>query len=404
MVRIRTGHLNDITNKLSRNYAKITEVRKHINEHIQWNELPPKKEGNLCGIDGSMSHVRLCGGILYAVSANAIGRTVDRGMFEMNAIFDSRNINDRIRRLMGTLEYRIAAISGKNSELLLIDGSLSGALITPPLLSSLENPTTLHPKEAKKLGNTFLKSLNKFYSEVLENVEGHIYENTILAQKIFQDFDSEYSEYVMDIREDMNLDKLIDPNNKTNWEIFFEYIELLHALDKLLDYDCVFISKTFYSSLISKSIKEGGVTISYMLDAPLLNMSFPQCGYTVIKYEGDSRLHVNSIYEAFKEGFPNLGEIRDKTMGVNKSYCRFIDGGNLLSVETPKTNKKPLEEVISLLSPYSELGYPIHLQNAHHRTKISKKEFDSYVSMIMNWTGNKNHGVIPFFQDGRSVL
>lgn len=73
-------------------------------------------------------------------------------------------------------------------------------------------------------------------------------------------------------------------------------------------------------------------------------------------------------------------------------------------METLKNNGKSLEEIISLIASYSTSGYPIYLKDAHYKAKISKKEFDSYISLAMSNIGKKNNKLFSFFQNGRSVL
>ncbi len=404
MVRFTNNHLNDIYGKLSEDYKKIKELRKHVMINFQWNNLPQGREGNICAVDGSSMKTRLCGGIIYAISANALGRNIDRGMFEMNILSTSNNYQDRIRRLMMTMEYRIGSIVGKEIDLLLMDGTLGGALI-PPTLSFNDNPLNTHPIEAKEAGRLFIKSLNVFYDDILEDSEGNIYENTLLSSNIFQKSDGKCSDYIAEVREFFQSFDVISSNYVENWKILLEYIEFLHALNKLLEYNCVFISKTFYASIISDILMERGIPTASVLDAPLIDRVFPEKGYLTLEYNKKSRLHINNIYEAFMDEFQNIGSI-----GVNshknllRTYCRFVDGGNLLAIETLRNKEKSLEEIISLVASYSTLGYPLYLRDAHHRTKISKKEFDSYVSLAMNNIGKKNNKLINFFQNGRSVL
>jgi NurA-like 5'-3' nuclease len=124
-----------------------------------------------------------------------------------------------------------------------------------------------------------------------------------------------------------------------------------------------------------------------------------------LDYDKHSRLHVNPICEAFQNELPNV-----RVIGVNsrksvvRTYCRFINGGNLLVMETLKDGNMSLEDIISALVPYSKSGYPIYLKDVHHKAKISKKEFDSYVFTIMKAIVKKNKFFKLFFQNGRDVL
>jgi NurA-like 5'-3' nuclease len=227
-----------------------------------------------------------------------------------------------------------------------------------------------------------------------------------LSSRIFYDFDDEYLKYVQEVKEYIAANEIFKYiNNTTHWEIFFEHVEMIHALNNLLKHDCAFISKTHYGKSISNILKENGVSIKQSLDSSLINSIFRNSGYTITKYDGDGRLHINKIFETFKEEFPHLKVIRDNpSMNIIQSYCKFVDDGVLLGLEVPKTNKKSLEEVISLLSPYSKLGYPIYLKDAHRRAVISKSEMDMYVYSIIKSIGEHDEELGVFFQNGRSVL
>ena len=406
MIRINDKHKNHILNKLKAEKDKIRKMKKYVIKHIQWHELPHDLEGrNICAVDGSRQDARLCGGILTAISANAIGKNLDMGVFEMNLFTDSYYISDRIRRLMMTMEYRTAAMVGGEVDLVLMDGTLSGAIIMPSLLSSFNNPLNIHPKEAKELGRLFIKSLNEFLGEMMEHTESNIHKNTLLSSKVFYDFDDD-SMYVQEVREYISSNDIFKcMDNTTHWEIFLEHIEMIHALNNLLEWDCAFISKTHYEKSISNILKENEAIIEKTLNSSVINSIFHNSGYTITKYDGDGRLHINKIFETFKEEFPQLKVVRDNpSKNIIQSYCRFVNGGILLGLEVPTTNKKSLEEVISLLSPYSKLGYPIYLRDAHRRAVISKKEMDTYVYSLMKSIGEHDEELGVFFQNGRSVL
>jgi len=115
---------------------------------------------------------------------------------------------------MLTLEYRLAAMVGKNVDLILMAGTLYGALILPPLLTGDVNPLNTHLELAEDLGQRFIRSLDEFWKEVLENMDGNVYENTLLSQKIFQKSKSDYDEYVEDIRHTLMYNRIFDSNNR----------------------------------------------------------------------------------------------------------------------------------------------------------------------------------------------
>jgi NurA-like 5'-3' nuclease len=407
MVRLTNEHLNDIYKKLSENYAQIGELRKHVLKNFEWKSLPQPVVKVVGAVDGSMMKSRICGGVLYAVSANALGGCVDRGMFVMSIAMDSGNLDNRLRRMMMTLEYRIGAIVGNKVDLVLLDGTLGGSLLPPTF--SVSNPLNVHCEMAVTAGRLFIGSLDRFYEEVLETLEGNIYENILLSTKIFQNFDSKYSEYVVEVKEFLESNGLLTSDTVSDWEVFFEYVELLHAFNRLLNCNCAFISKTSYTTIIFDIIKEKigekGFSISSVFDTSLLNFLFCKSGYLTLDYDKHSRLHVNPICEAFQDELPNV-----RVIGVNsrksvvRTYCRFINGGNLLVMETLKDGNMSLEDIISALIPYSKSGYPIYLKDVHHKAKISKKEFDSYVFTIMKTIVKKNKFFKLFFQNGRDVL
>ena len=159
MFVISKEHLDMIYNFVDWEFKNINSIKRIVNNGIVWNELPEGVEGVLCGIDGSRGKVPLCSGVIYGFSSHAIGKNIDRGMFEL-CILPFYKEEDRVRRLMITLECRLAALGGRNVDLLLLDGTLSGALIMPPLLTGHANPLVTRPDLAEDLGWEFIKSLN----------------------------------------------------------------------------------------------------------------------------------------------------------------------------------------------------------------------------------------------------
>jgi len=410
MFIISKNHLDIIYNFVDWELKNVSKVSNIANDNIDWKELPKGVEGVLCGVDGSRDRFEFCSGIIYGLSSYAIGKNVDRGMFEL-CVLPFFKEEDRVRRLMMTLEYRLAALTGKNVDLILLDGTLSGALIMPPLLSGEYNPLTVYPELAEDLSWKFIKSLEDFWNEVLENLDGSIYDNTLLAMKIFQKFDSMYSEYVEDIRKELFSANVL--NSKLEiacWGVYFEYIELLHSLNRLLEYDCAFIAKTFKNAIITEKLREDNISVDIMLDATLLNQIFRESGYTTLKL-GDfynkkrSRRHINKICDVFGNSFKFLEVIRKNPFEmIPKTYVRFAESSPILALEVPRTNKKSIEEVISLLIPYSKLGYPRYLKDAHNKAKISKKEFKKQILFLIRYISEKNDNFSIFFQSGREVL
>ena len=169
----------------------------------------------------------------------------------------------------------------------------------------------------------------------------------------------------------------------------------------------MFIAKTFYEAIISKSLKEKGLIKNIILDAPLLNMVYPQKGYTLLPKNCNicSRMHVNKIYETFKSEFKSLKTVRENPFeGIIKTYVRFADNAPLLMLEFPRTNKKSIKEVITLLTSYSKHGYPRYLKDAHHKAKISQEEFRKYILFLIQWILEKNEEFETLLKNGREVL
>ncbi|WP_244409559.1 DNA double-strand break repair nuclease NurA [Methanocaldococcus jannaschii] len=410
MFIISKNHLDIIYNFVDWEFKNISSIGNIINDEVVWNELPKGVEGVLCGVDGSRGKVEFCSGIVYGLSSYAIGKNIEKGMFELGVLPFFKE-EDRVRRLMMTLEYRLATLVSKNVDLILLDGTLSGALIMPPLLSGDTNPLTVYPDLAEDLGWKFIKSLDNFWDEVLENLDGNIYDNTLLAIKIFQKFDSTYSEYVEDIREELFAANILNSRLEIAcWGVYFEYIELLHSLNRLLEYDCTFIAKNFENSIITEKLKENNINVDILLDATLLNQIFRGRGYTTLKLEDcynkkRSRRHINKICDVFGDYFKFLEVIRENPFEmIPKTYVRFAESSPILALEVPRTNKKSIEEVISLLIPYSKLGYPRYLKDAHNKAKISKKEFKKQILFMIKYISEKNRDFSLFFQSGREVL
>jgi len=104
---------------------------------------------------------RLSGAIIYAVSASAVGDDIYYWN-DIGALFPYSNADDRIRVHMDTLEKRMGALVSEESDLVLMDGTISGALIRPP---SYANSTTnqlyeRHGRTLLEASLDFLDALN----------------------------------------------------------------------------------------------------------------------------------------------------------------------------------------------------------------------------------------------------
>lgn len=362
---------DEILEKLSKDLSELYERAEEVASKIEgrWIEMPEAIECSACGVDGSRGIERLSGIVLYSISAVSVGKEI-REVSEITTLRPHTNIEERIRLHMHTTEFRIGSFA--DEELVLIDGSLRGAFIRPPAYT--DDPTKLRESyELEALVEDFLEVLEKHF-KALENdlKEGKAKKNYMLTrEKIFQKMEEGYR------RSKGNLEDLM---------ILFEYIEYLHALNRLLDKNAVFIAKSFYTHEFDEEISDTAVLHLSALrqfgcEKPAYFPFKPRITKTIPWFAKE-----------FREQFKNLFK------EINSAFVRFEDSGNIYLIESLQ---KIDDELIGKLRSLEVHGYPLPLIHAHSHAKLKKIEMKRAIESIFASLDSKFEFLL---RSGRDVL
>ena len=411
MERISDVHLDAVRSYLLKQLKTIEKLRELVGERYTWHDFPEPKEGRVYGVDGSRMMKRLSGAIVYAVSSAGIGENMYH-WHEIGLVSPYKHVDERVRIHMEILEKRMGAMLGEmGADLILIDGTLSGSVIRPP---SYINSTTndLYNKHGKRLLNVasgFLNVLSERWDSWKEKLqeEGVINFPTLLSRgergkNLFQVLGEE------GVEEAKNGWWKKDEEDIT---ILFEYLELLHSLDKLFNHRVASIAKTFYRDDVVRSVLKEQIVP--MLDAPVLDALSSKRGYVpfqpVEKKEKSLTLFIDDLID---EGhFGNLLKVVDRKVNGDKRtylekifpfYIRFVDGGIIYLLEVPAYQNP--EETISLILSVSEDEYVVPLEYAHHAVVIKKPEFEAYVNAILSALVSEDERFLSFLRYGREPL
>ncbi|MDI9645581.1 MAG: DNA double-strand break repair nuclease NurA [Archaeoglobales archaeon] len=325
---------------------KIAELELR-RKKLYWNELPEPKECDACGVDGSIGVEKFVGAVFYATSAVAVGKEILE-IHEITALKPYMHIDERIRLHMQINEYRIASFS--KSELLLLDGTLSGAVVRPPAYIK-ENLKELEKNyDLDGLVSEYLRALDALQFEIKKDVTtGKARKSYLLARsEHFREFERSY-------RTGKNL--------SDDLAIFLEYIEYLHSLNNLLGKKVVFVAKSYYTKNFSEV---GDAAFLEILCRSLFGRS--KAGYV-------------EFYPEIKKSVPFSDKFEKiKDLLINSAYVRFCDDANILLIET---NQK-VDEIISNLRSLEVEGYPLPLINAHNYAKIKRSELKAMIRALIN--------------------
>ncbi len=411
MERIDDRHIEEIKRFLQRSKKELERLVPLVEKHYRWENLPEPKTAGVYAVDGSRMAKRLSGAIIYAVSASAVGEDIYYWN-DIGTLFPYSNADDRIRVHMDILEKRMGALVGEMSELVLMDGTISGALIRPP---SYANSTTkqLYEKHGRTLLEAsidFLDALNLKWLEWRKNLkEGVISGPSLLARgrkgrDVFQILIENGSNSLK-----KNLWWVADTENII---ILFEYLEYLHALDRLLNCEIASIAKTFYRSDIIKTVadKENLKSVPIMVDTPVVASLTDKSGYLrFTSSTGSKEALAQLIFDLMEHGFfENLREIlvfdgrKIKGVKLNTAYVRFADGGLIYLLEIPE--RQDFEETLSKILSVSEDEYVVPLEYAHHAVVIKKPEFEAYVNAILSALVSEDERFLSFLRYGREPL
>lgn len=344
---------DEILENLSKDLSELYEKAEKVAERIEgkWVEMPESVECTACGVDGSRGIERLSGIVLYFVSAVSVGEEI-REMSEITTLRPHKNIEERIRLHMHTSEFRMGSLA--EEDLVLIDGSLRGAFTRPPAYT--EDPTKLRENyELEALIADFLEVLDKQF-EILENdlKSGKAKRNYLLTrEKIFRDMEEGYR------RAKGSLEDLM---------ILFEYLEYLHALNRLLERNAVFIAKSYYTHEFEEEVSD----LAVLQLLALKQFGSEKAGYFPFKPRVTKTLPW--FVREFREHFKNL--FKD----FNSAFVRFEEGGSIYLVESLQ---KIDEELVGRLRGLEVQGYPLPLLHAHRHAKIRKAEMKRAIESLV---------------------
>ncbi|NJE48525.1 DNA double-strand break repair nuclease NurA [Thermococcus sp. 9N3] len=411
MERIDDRHLEEIRHFLRESRKELGKLVPLVRKHYRWESLPEPKKAKVYAVDGSRMARRLSGAIIYAVSASAVGDDLYYWN-DIGALFPYSNADDRIRVHMDTLEKRMGALVGEMSDLVLMDGTISGALIRPP---SYANSTTnqlyeRHGRTLLEASLDFLDALNLKWREWRRELKkGVISGPSLLARgregkSIFKILEEKGSRSIRG-----KIWWVVDAENLI---VLFEYLEYLHALDRLLGNEIASIAKTFYRSDVIGTVaeRENLKKVPIMVDTPVVASLTDKSGYLRFSSKvGKKEALAQLILDLMEHGFfENLREIlvldgrKIEGARINPAYVRFADGGLIYLLEVPE--RQDFEETLAKILSVAEDEYVIPLEYAHHSVVIKKREFDAYVDAILSAIVGEDEAYLNFLRYGREPL
>ncbi len=354
MWRLSDEILKDFEEMLEESYRQVKKLSESLS--CRWKELPEAKISTAAGVDGSRGAEKFSGVVFYAVSAVAVGEDVLE-LHEVTMLKPYRYIDDRIRLHMQINEFRVGSVA--REDLVLMDGTLSGAIIRPPAYISEDMRDKLGTLrllyDLDEMIEDFVTVLDEWCESIEEDVvRGVARKNYLLSRSdIFNRMERGYRRGEESRKEDVT--------------ILFEYIEYLHALNRLLEKDVVFVAKSFYTSEFSKN---ASVSDSALLD------------YLARAQFGEEKAAYLTFKQRVSKSIPFLRHFQNiEKADVNAAFVRFADHGNIYLVES---TREVDDELISKLLGFEVGGYLLPLIHAHRYAEIKRKELKSLIQSLVN--------------------
>ncbi len=335
MRRLSDEIMEDLPRRLEGILREVEDSISSFKERFRWEELPKAESCKAYGVDGSRSMEKRCGVVVYAVSSVGVGDEILE-LHDLSVVEPIKHVDKRVEMHMQTNEARIGIFS---DGLVLLDGALSNVLfmIGKPKLTELLG---IEFKE-EKLGvlKDFVNELDEWIENLREGVEKGLYQRNTLLSRYKED------------------------------RILFEFVEFLHAYDRLLDKEVVSIAKNVYESRLSlKNRITDQALVDYLVSK---EFGFEKSGYYRFKYEFEG-----VEYEIVEElEFRNLKRLR-----LYPCYVRFRDYGNVYLLESNVDVKDVLPKVVGLEVD----GYPFPLIHAHRYAEIKRAEMRAMMDVVMN--------------------
>ncbi len=411
MERIDDRHIEEIRHFLEESRGELERLVPPVRKYYRWENLPEPEKASVYAVDGSRMARRLSGAIIYAVSASAVGDDIYYWN-DIGTLFPYSNADDRIRIHMDTLEKRVGALAAETSDLVLMDGTISGAIIRPPHYanSTTQKLYTAHGRNLLEASLDFLEALDLKWREWRrEFKKGIVSGPSLLARgregkSVFQVLMEKGSKSLK-----RNLWWVADTENLI---VLFEYLEYLHALDKLLGGEIASVAKTFYRSDIIQTVaeREKLKKVPIMVDTPVVSSLTDRKGYLRFSSKvGSKEALAQMILDLMEHGFfKNLRDIlvlngrKIEGARIRPAYVRFADGGLIYLLEVPE--KQDFEETLAKILSVAEDEYVIPLEYAHHSVVIKKKEFDAYVDAVLSALVGEDERFLDFLRYGREPL
>lgn len=361
---------DEIAEKLEKEIVEIYNRAEELAEKVDgWKELPNATNCIACGVDGSRGIERLSGVVLYAISVVGVGNEI-REMSEITTLRPHLNIEERIRLHMHTSEFRVGCFA--EEEIVLIDGSLRGAFIRP----------ASYPEDTSKLYTNY--ELENFVADFVEVLEEHFkeIERDLVTGKARKNYLLSRSE----ILKWMEKSYRTGEKRLEEFTILAEYIEYLHALNRLLEKKVLFIAKSFYTHEFDSEVCDSTVLDVFALK----NFGFLKSGYIVFKPSFNKSLpwFIQKNRKKFKNLFKE----------INSAFIRLEDNGNIYLLES---TEKISEEIISKLRGLEFDGYPFPLLQAHKIAKMKRSELRNLIASIIS---TLNPELAQLLRSGRDIL
>ncbi len=366
MWKISDEIIESLEKEIEEIYRRAWEFTEKIEE---WKEIPSAVDCTACGVDGSRGVERLSGVILYAISAVGVGDEI-REMSEITTLRLHSNVEERIRLHMHTSEFRVGCFA--EEDIVLVDGSLRGAFIRP----------ASYPEDVNELYRNY--EITNFVGDFVEVLEEHFkdIERDLRTGKAKKNYLISRTEFLKQIENSYR----IRESRLEDFTILAEYIEYLHALNRLLDKRVFFVAKSFYTHEFNVDVCDSAIIDVFALK----NFGFPKSGYLVFK-------------PSFKKSLPwfvreNRRIFKNLFREVNSAFVRLEDGCNLYLLETTEEVK---DEVLAKLKGIEINGYPIPLLQAHKIANIKRGELQN---LILGIVSTLNPEFLPLLRRSREVV
>jgi len=349
-MKFRDIYLETVRSRLEERYRLAVKVKDLLKEEISWRPLPKPKNCETYAVDGSRIARRLSGAIIYMISSVAFGSDLKECLHSNIMNFPDVLSDNRLELYMQLLETKLA--STLDSKLIIMDGSLSKLI------------------QAVKISD------HKFY-----NIERFL--------KVINDNWKKFKESIANNEIPTNVFAFEKIKNKEA-ALFCERLELLFALDKLLQKDVVYVAKTSYNnSLVSRFTD----TLS---DIPVVELlAKEQFGFEREAYLPFSQNVSAEIPVELLNIFQNIKEVIGN---ISSAYIRFQDYGNIYLLES---NCEADDNLIAKLLEHRYGDYLFPLLMADKLCKIRKKDLKKYAEVI---TSTLEEKYLPFIKYGREPL